>query len=1012
MGDRMTPIPFGKLMDWALTEQAATGHVFGVRRLYRRQGEKTLPLFGAALEIPFGPAAGPHTQLAQNIIAAYAAGSRFFELKTVQTLDGEDLSVAKPCILAEDECYNCEWSTELTVAGALGEYVKAYVALQVLAKEWQLGAADGFLFNMSVGYTLEGIRSPKIDAFIEGLKDATATAAWQECLAWLRENSGRFTRFRTADIDALSPHVCNSVTLSTLHGCPPQEIERIAGYLLEEKGLHTFVKCNPTLLGYETARRILDSMGYDYVAFGDFHFRDDLQFSDAAPMLQRLQAKADARGLAFGVKLTNTFPVDVTENELPSEEMYMSGKALAALTLAVAEKLSAAFDGKLRISYSGGADYFNIAGIFRCGVWPVTVATTLLKPGGYQRCGQLAAALEAQPYGEFAGVDTNGLAKLRREIEATPYYRKARKPLPARKLAEKVPLFDCFLAPCRSGCPIKQDIPAYLQLLGTGRADQALAVILDKNPLPFITGSICPHRCMDKCMRNFYEAPVYIREAKLDAARRGYERALASLKPQPATGRRVAVVGAGPAGIAAAHLLARGGAAVTVFEKTSTAGGVVRHVIPPFRIRNEAIARDVAFAAALGAEFRYDSPITDLNSLFAMGYDDIILAVGANRSVSLGIPAERELNAIDFLRRAKQTPAMHALAELPADADGPTAVIGGSYSLALGAHVVVIGGGNTAMDAARAAKRLPGVADVTIVYRRTVKQMPADEEELELAAADGVLFRELLAPRRQQDGVLTCVKMKLGGKDASGRRSPVATEETVELAADTVIAALGERVDGGFYSALGLAVTENGAPLLDSATMAASLPHVYVIGDGANGPATVVEAIADATMAANAILGNAPRPAIDQPVDLAAIAQRRGMLRADHTGDETKRCLACSSLCEACMEVCPNRANLAVNVPGQAMPVILHIDYMCNECGNCAVFCPYDSAPYRDKLTLFANQADFANSGNDGFTRLDADGRYRLRLEGKICELRLGEAEDSPLVRLLRTLETNHAYLF
>ena len=183
--------------------------------------------------------------------------------------------------------------------------------------------------------------------------------------------------------------------------CPPQEIERIATYLIEVKGLHTFIKCNPTLLGYEFARKTMDEMGYDYVAFGDFHFLDDLQYKDAVPMLQRLMALAAGKNLEFGVKITNTFPVDVKQNELPSEEMYMSGKSLYPLSISLAAKLAKEFDGKLRISYSGGADYHNIKGIVEAGIWPVTVATTLLKPGGYQRVEQMAKSVETEDGREF-----------------------------------------------------------------------------------------------------------------------------------------------------------------------------------------------------------------------------------------------------------------------------------------------------------------------------------------------------------------------------------------------------------------------------------------------------------------------------------------------------------------------------------------------------------------------------------------------------------------------------------
>ena len=310
MSDIMRPIPFAQLMDWVLEEYEKEGSVFGVRKLVRHAGGKGLPIFEEKIEAPFGPAAGPHTQLAQNLIAAYAAGARFFELKTVQIMDGEELSkcVPKPCITAADECYNCEWSTELTVKEAYEEYVKGWFACKLLSRELSLGEGDGFVFNMSVGYDLAGIKSEKIDAYIEGMKDASGSAVWSECMDWALSHLDQFRKVDAAYVKAISPVISRSITESTLHGCPPEEIEAIATYLLTEKGLNTYVKCNPTLLGYDYARKTLDSLGFDYVSFDDHHFKEDLQWSDALPMLRRLMALAAERGLEFGVKLTNTFP--------------------------------------------------------------------------------------------------------------------------------------------------------------------------------------------------------------------------------------------------------------------------------------------------------------------------------------------------------------------------------------------------------------------------------------------------------------------------------------------------------------------------------------------------------------------------------------------------------------------------------------------------------------------------------------------------------------------------------
>ena len=169
MSDIMRPMSFGHLMNWILTEYEKSGSIFGVSKLVRHENGQALPIYEEKIEAPFGPAAGPNTQLAQNIVAAYAAGARFFELKTVQVMDGAELAacVAKPCILADDECYNCEWSTELYVPQAYNEYVKAWVACKLLAKELGLGDPDAFVFNMSVGYDLAGIKSEKINTFID-----------------------------------------------------------------------------------------------------------------------------------------------------------------------------------------------------------------------------------------------------------------------------------------------------------------------------------------------------------------------------------------------------------------------------------------------------------------------------------------------------------------------------------------------------------------------------------------------------------------------------------------------------------------------------------------------------------------------------------------------------------------------------------------------------------------------------------------------------------------------------
>lgn len=966
----MRPISIDALLDWTMREFKKSGNIFGIRKFFKANSQKKISLFNEYMETPIGPAAGPHTQLAQNIIAAYLSGARFFELKTVQIIDGEDLSVAKPCIEARDEAYNCEWSTELRVPQAYEEYVKAWFVLKLLSREFNLGDPNGFIFNMSVGYDLEGIKSEKIQNYINFMQDASQTPIWEECMQAALQHLGQFTQIDEAYLAAISPEVSRSITLSTLHGCPPDEIERISTYLLEEKELHTFIKCNPTLLGYEYARKTMDELGFDYVEFDDHHFLEDLQFEDAVPMLQRLQKLADKKQRNFGVKITNTFPVDVKQNELPSEEMYMSGRSLYPLSIAVAKKLSDAFSGQLQISYSGGSDIFNVKELFEAGIWPITFATTLLKPGGYQRLNQIANVIETLDYPHFVSVELDKLTTLVEKSKTQAFYQKSIKLPISPKNRETVPLIDCFASPCREsgGCPINQDIPAYLRHVSQGNYLDALKVIVDKNALPFITGTICAHPCETKCTRQFYEGAIDIRGVKLEAAQHAYDELLATMKkPEPKAGaKKTAVIGGGPAGISAGYFLAREGLPVTVFEKADTIGGVCSQIVPEFRIPMSDVEKDVNLAKFMGAEFKTGQTAPSLKELKAQGYENFIYAIGAWKHNNLKLDKGEAINSLEFLKNTRENPDTNPYGE----------------------QIVVIGGGNTAMDCARAAKHLPGVKTVSLVYRRDKRNMPADEEELYLALDDNVEFRELLSPVSLENGKLTCEVMQLGARDESGRKRPEPTGKFVEVAADTVVSAIGEKVDAEFFEALGIQTDNRGRVIVDKNTLQTNLEHVYVIGDANRGPATIVEAIADATKAANNICEvhnkNYERGNLNS--DLSVVYNKRGILATEEAPiTQADRCLECSTVCESCVDVCPNRANISIRVLDE--PQILHVDRMCNECGNCETFCPYSSAPYKDKFTLFQNEEDFHNSSNQGFYVEDSE---NLR-----CVLRYKDTEQA-----------------
>ena len=981
MSEKMYPIPFKSLMNWIVTEYAREGEIFGVHTPYYATG-KTLPIFGERIETPFGPAAGPNSQLAQNIIAAYMAGARFFEVKTVQKMDGAELAacVPRPCILAADEGYNQEWSTELEVPQARDEYIKAWCALKVLSKVYGFGDPDGFVFNMSVGYDLEGIKSEKVNTYIDNMMDASETKQFKECLEVLTELFPAEKDY----IASISPRVSRSVTVSTLHGCPPQEIERIASYLLTEKHLHTFVKCNPTILGYKTARTILDSMGYDYIVFDEHHFNEDLQWVDAVPMFERLQALADSKGLEFGLKLSNTFPVDTTRNELPGTEMYMSGRSLFPLTIEMCNRISRQFNGKMRISFAGGAEFFNCDKLFAAGIWPITVATTILKPGGYNRLHQMVEKTEKLPYKAFCGTDSSAISDMSTASHSDFHHLKPIKPVASRKSEEKVPWIDCFTAPCKGGCPIHQDIPEYIELCRKGLYGPALKLITEKNALPFITGTICAHRCQNKCSRNFYEESVQIRDTKLVAATKGYGALMADIKvPAKVEGKKAAIIGGGPTGIAAAYFLGRAGIETTIFEREEKLGGVPRYVIPAFRISDEAIDKDVALMERYGVEVKCGAPAPSVEELKKLGYTHILIATGAWQAGKLDIPGNVK-GVIGWMKEMKT-----------------------QVKPCLDGHVVVVGAGNTAMDAARVAKRM-GAASSTIVYRRTKKEMPADEHELKLAIDEGVNMVELAAPVAQENGKLKLEKMKLGEPDASGRRSPLATGEFFEIPCDLVISAVGEKVDSQLMADNGIEMERKGP------AFKTNVENVWCAGDAHRGPATVVEGIADAAAFAEAVIGethNYDIPEAAYPSKAQAIAKKGILKMAKDACCEGSRCLDCNTVCENCADSCPNRANVVIKL-SDGRHQILHIDKMCNECGNCTQFCPYASEPCRDKFTLFQTKEDMEDSRNAGVLFLGGD-KVLVRM-AEVKEYDLSQPNELPkeIENLILTVRSKYAYLF
>lgn len=349
-------------------------------------------------QYPLGPAAGPHTQLAGNLVASYAAGATFMELKTVQILEGEALGIKKPCIYAGHEVFNTEWSTELTVEEAANEYIKANLLLQVLSREFSLTSVDKIHFICSVGYDLAGIQDKKVDTYLNHMKDASGTKEWQQDIAWLREHLSLFEHLSEKNLDEISQNTCvsDTVTLSTMHGCKAEEIGKIAKYLLTKKDFHTYVKMNPTLIGAEETRRIWNRLGYQNLNFREETFQHDIILEKAAMLIRDCKKTADEHHKIFGVKMTNTFPVVIEHGELEGDTMYASGAPLYPLAVRAAWLLARECGVNIPISYSGGADVKNIAALIKTGMKPITVSSILLQPGGYKNLSGMLATLEKQ----------------------------------------------------------------------------------------------------------------------------------------------------------------------------------------------------------------------------------------------------------------------------------------------------------------------------------------------------------------------------------------------------------------------------------------------------------------------------------------------------------------------------------------------------------------------------------------------------------------------------------------
>jgi NADH-quinone oxidoreductase subunit F len=390
-------------------------------------------------------------------------------------------------------------------------------------------------------------------------------------------------------------------------------------------------------------------------------------------------------------------------------------------------------------------------------------------------------------------------------------------------------------APCSHTCPAGIDVPRYLRFISEGKFDQSLAVIREKIPFPSVCGRVCPHPCEAKCRRGQVDEAIAIRALKRIAAERGNGVWKTKAKVAPGTGKNVAIVGAGPAGLTAAYYLARRGHAVTVFEALPEPGGMMKYGIPEYRLPGKMLAQEIQEIRDVGVDIRVNTRVSTVDELFKQGYQAVFLAIGAHQGAKLRIEGEDSpevMEGVCFLREISM-----------------------GNKVRVGDRIAVVGGGNVAIDASRTALRL-GARESTIIYRRTRDEMPASPEEIEEALLEGVKIEFLAAPikiaRKNGAVKLICIRMKLGAVDESGRRRPVPIKGSeFSSTFDTLIAAIGQVPE--ISEKFGLPLGRGNTIQVDADTLATSREGVFAGGDAVTGPATVIEAIAAGRQAAISI---------------------------------------------------------------------------------------------------------------------------------------------------------------
>lgn len=498
----LVPISFSNLLKRIYYEYAKNNSIFDLpsRKFYTPSNavDMSVKFCGNVAANPVGPAAGPQTQLAQNIVLSWLAGSRILELKTVQINDR--LQLTRPCIDMATVGYNTEWSQELLLDESLSEYVKASMIIEMLKHSFCAEGASASgghdssfkfhgpetsnmkpetIFDVSVGYDLKGIQTPEIRNWLKTMRNASALIE-----EYRKEIPSEFSKFRDLPFKS---EISNSITLSTFHGTPANEIERICEFLLTEMDYHVIIKMNPPMLGKERVGQLLhEKLGYNDIEVNENVYNVNITFRDAVDVVRRLQTVASRRKKTIGVKFGNTLEVVNKGKFLKDKVQYLSGQPLHVLHLALVDEWRKVFGAEFPVSFSAGVDANNFADCVSIGLVPITTCTDLLRPGGYGRLPQYLLNLEqrmktagsktidefilseqfksqkskfknSEPISHIPNLKSaileNTFELLSKSIENPRYHYQQNKKLP-RKIGSQLHLWDCINCDkCIPVCP-------------------------------------------------------------------------------------------------------------------------------------------------------------------------------------------------------------------------------------------------------------------------------------------------------------------------------------------------------------------------------------------------------------------------------------------------------------------------------------------------------------------------------------------------------------------------------